>query len=329
MAETDHLSLADLERTGRVWGSGTEKRALCPLCDHPKRDYAHASLALNVETGAWHCHRCGAHGLLEENKTPRDDDPLRSGSRYAKRHRGSRTRKSVPPAPRPPSPVELAEQAEKRATLRRLWSAAVPIDAPAACTGADYLWEARRIPVVVALDARMRFSADWYGRPSLAFPVVNGERRLVAAESRFVDERTPKSMSAGPKSAGVFEAAPGALDAEGVAICEGAITALSLAVCGLPALALCGHAGAPAWFVRRLALHKVFVALDWDEEGAEKAGAVLMRDLAAVGAKPHRLALPAATGDWNDVLVTYGIATMREALGPALGNERTTTGGRR
>ena len=213
--------------------------------------------------------------------------------------------------------------------MRRLWARAVSIDSPGAARGRDYLWDARRIPLVVALEARVRFPADWFGRPAVAFPLQAGDGRLVAAESRFLDQRTPKSMSAGPKSRGVFVASPGALDAEAVVIVEGPITALSLAVCGLPAVALCGHAGAPAWLVRRLALRRVLLALDYDEAGADEVANTLARDLAAVGAKPHRLALPAGAGDWNDVLITYGIAGMREALSAALGDKRTTTGGRR
>lgn len=304
------LSLHDLEAYGRLWGTGSERRALCPFCgDDHRRDQAHASLAVNVDTGAWTCHRCNRSGLLEEHKTPRDDDPLRSGSRRRWRAR------PTPPADEP-SPAELADQAEKRATLKRLWATTVSIDTAAAAAGADYLWS-REIPLVYTVAARVRFGGDWYGRSAVVFPMQDAAGHLVAAEGRYIDAGAPKSRSAGRKTAGVFVASPGALEADGVIIVEGPITALSIAACGLPAIALCGHV-LREWLARCLAGRTVFVALDWDEQDAERHGVAAFRALHAAGARTYRLALPAGAGDWNDVLVTYGIAAMRDALGAAL-----------
>jgi phage/plasmid primase-like uncharacterized protein len=317
MAETRALSLTDLDRYGRIWGAGRNRQALCPLCgDDHRRDQAHASLSFDSETGAWHCFRCKASGKLDEFKDHHEHDVDEQAR--TKRRRGSRARKTAPPPPRPPSPAELAEQAAKRDTLRRLWSASVPIDKPAARAGADYLWEVRRIPLVMARDARVRFARDWYGRPAVVFPVQDSAGRLVAAEARYIDKGTPKSRSAGRKAAGVFVASLRALDGEGVAICEGPITALSLATCGLPAIALCGHSGAPAWLARRLALRRVHLALDWDEDGADKAGTAIAAELATLGAKPHRLRPRDFEGDWNDYLVRYGREALRDAMGAAL-----------
>jgi hypothetical protein len=315
MSETDPLSLADLERSGRVWGTGRERRALCPFCgDEHGRDHAHACLAVNVDTGAWTCHRCERRGLLAEHRTPRvDDDPLRPKGRP--RRRPAR-RSATPPVPREPTPAELADAAGKRATLRRLWAAALAIDAPAGAPGAAYL-ASRAIPLDVAAAARVRYAADWYGRPSVVFPLQDG-RRLVAAEGRYTDGGTdPKGRSAGPKSSGVFAAAPGALAADGVTLCEGPITALAVAACGFPAVALCGHVVRP-WLTRRLAMRAVFVSLDWYEEGAEEAAATACRALAALGARPYRLAPPAGAGDWADYLQAVGVAAMRAALDAAL-----------
>lgn len=312
MADDDALSLDELERYGRVWGTGRERRALCPYCDHPKRDAAHASLAVNCDTGAWHCHRCGRSGLLAEHWTKREEsDPLRP-------RRRRRPPRPAPPAPREPSPAELAEEAAKRETLRRLWAPAVPIDAPEAAAGARYL-EGRGIPRDVAAAARVRFARDWYGRPAVLFPVQDEGGRLVAAEGRYTDGGTsPKSRSAGPKSRGVFCATPGAAAAEGVTLCEGPITALSVAACGFPALALCGHSGAPSWLVRRLALRAVVLAFDYDETGADALTAKLAAELAALGAKPYRLAPPAAAGDWNDRLRAVGREQLRAELDTAI-----------
>jgi phage/plasmid primase-like uncharacterized protein len=302
------LSLHDLEAYGRVWGTGRERRALCPFCgDEHRRDQEHASLAVNVETGVWTCHRCNRSGLLDEFKTPRDDDPLRSGRRC---------RSPRPTPPREPSPAELAEQAEKRTTLKRLWASTVPIVSPAAAAGADYLWS-RGIPLPFALEARVRFGCDWYGRAAVVFPMQDAAGHLVAAESRYVDAGAPKSRSAGRKAAGVFVASPGALEADRVIVVEGPITALSIAACGLPAIALCGHV-LHERLARCLAGRTVFVALDWDEDGAERQGDAAFRALAGVGARPYRLALPAGAGDFNDYLRAVGLTTMRSQLDEAL-----------
>ena len=50
---------------------GRERRFCCPLCGTGKRiDAAHRSLSLNTDTGAWHCHRCQAGGVLREKWQP-------------------------------------------------------------------------------------------------------------------------------------------------------------------------------------------------------------------------------------------------------------------
>lgn len=313
MSESDCLSLAELERYDpQPLARGDSRHYLCPFCHDERpgrpRDNAHRKLRVWPH-GAWYCVRCERRGLLNERKTPRDAaDPLRP-----------RRRRAAPrsaPQSREPSAAELDEDARKRARLRRLWKDTLPLDAPEAAQGAAYL-AGRGIPLPVAQAARVRFSADWYGRPSVVFPVQDGAGRLVAAEGRYTDGRAdPKGRSAGPKSRGVFEAMPGALAADGVTLCEGPITALSVAACGFPALALCGHVVRP-WLVRRLALRDVFVSLDWYEDQAEANGAEACRALAALGARAFRLAPPAGN-DWNDYLQQVGLAAMRAALDAAI-----------
>ena len=329
MSEADPLSLAELEAYGRVWGEGRERRALCPFCDHPKRDREHATLAFNADTGAWTCHRCNRSGLLEEHKTPRVNNvsaPYKEG-RDGRRRRDvnprKRARERTPPAPADPAPMEDAEDARKRARLRRLWTGALPLTDPLAVGGCVYL-QRRGIPADVAIAARVRFAHEWgsantFVGPAVAFPLQDAAGRLVAAEGRFV---TPpagvaKSHSAGAKSRGVFEAMPGALEADGVTLCEGPITALAVAACGFPAVALCGHVVRP-WIVRRLALRTVFLSLDWYETGAEESAAAATLALAGVGAKVYRLAPPDGAGDWNDYLQAVGLEAMRRELDTAI-----------
>lgn len=320
MSEADRLSLADLEMYGHVWGTGRERRALCPFCgDEHGRDRGHACLAVNVDTGAWTCHRCGRSGLLDEHKTKREDaaDPLRPKRR--------RARRSAPVAPPAPSPAVLAEDAAKRARLRRLWPPCVPVDAPEAEPGAAYLLS-RGIPLDVAAAGRVRYRETWpdwaegtnYPHAAVVFPVQDAAGRLVGAVARYLVKRTDsdKVNSAGHPSRGVFVATPGALDVAGLTICEGAITALSMAACGFPAVALGGQ-NAPPWLARRLALRDVVIALDEGEQKTEAAAAALVRALAAYGARPYRLRLPAGV-DVNDRLRAVGLPALRAELSAAI-----------
>jgi hypothetical protein len=142
---------------------------------------------------------------------------------------------------------------------------------------------------------------------------------VVAVDARYLEPRpdSSKTKTRGLKRAGVFVATPGALDKDGVCICEGPITALSLAVVHKPAVALAGHHDAPVWLVRRLALCNVFLAFDWYEPGRDADGAKLAARLVVAGAKPWRLRSPGA-GDWNDELVKRGPDELRKQLDNAL-----------
>jgi hypothetical protein len=102
-----------------------------------------------------------------------------------------------------------------------------------------------------------------------------------------------------------------------VTLCEGPITALAVAACGFPAVALCGHVVRP-WIVRRLALRTVFLSLDWYETGAEESAAAATLALAGVGAKVYRLAPPGDAGDWADYLAAVGLDVMRRELDAAI-----------
>jgi phage/plasmid primase-like uncharacterized protein len=297
------LGSADLERFDpQPLLRGDHADYLCPFChdERPgrRRDNLHRKLRV-WSTGGWNCVRCGRHGFLEDRKHGRDEDPPRP-----------RHRRATPP--REPSAAEIAESAAKRETLKRLWAATVAIGAPAGAAGADYLWS-RGIVLLTAVEARVRFAADWYGRPAVVFPVQDAAGRLVAAEGRYIDAGAPKSRSAGRKSAGVFAAPACAIGADVLVVVEGPITALSIAACGLPTIALCGHA-LRTWLAAHLAGRVVFVALDWYEPDAERHGRSAFAALHAVGARPYRLTLPVGAGDWNDHLRSVGLPAMRAEL---------------
>lgn len=63
------LSLAELQAYDRgTVSNGGESRFCCPLpaCSDKPIDASHRSITVNVESGAWICFRCDAHGLLRE-----------------------------------------------------------------------------------------------------------------------------------------------------------------------------------------------------------------------------------------------------------------------
>jgi hypothetical protein len=64
------MFLADIEAFDsepRV--SGVYMKFLCnqPACAGKPQDALHKSLSVNAETGVWHCFRCSAHGVLEDD----------------------------------------------------------------------------------------------------------------------------------------------------------------------------------------------------------------------------------------------------------------------
>ena len=49
--------------------SGVYMKFLCnqPACAGKPQDALHKSLSVNAESGVWHCFRCSAHGVLEDD----------------------------------------------------------------------------------------------------------------------------------------------------------------------------------------------------------------------------------------------------------------------
>jgi hypothetical protein len=212
----------------------------------------------------------------------------------------------------------MDEKATERAHLRRLWAGTMPLAAPLAVGGCTYL-QGLGIPAETASAVRVRISYLWgdeddYQGAALVFPLQDGAGKLVAAEGRFL---TPPggvapSYRVGARADGVFEALPGALDAELVVLMEASLEALAVAACGYPALALCGSPP-QEWLAERLAGRDVLVGMDWHELSAENRAALVFRKLAAAGAKPRRLVVAAGRG-WTERLRAVGLERMRAEL---------------
>lgn len=168
--------------------------------------------------------------------------------------------------------------------------------------------------------ARVRFAPDfgrriateekgaYQGAPALVFPISDDAGQLVAFQGR---KTTPgeglKVLTFGPKTRGLFWA-PGSREAfqkgEGLAICEAPLDALTLSVCEVPAVALCGSSHLPEFLTRGAFGRRYWLAFDADEAGDQAAHSI-GAELRGRGAIVTRLR-PAYAKDWNEALQTQG-----------------------
>jgi DNA primase len=311
------FSLSDLQafdpqsstRSGA--NSGREHRFLCPLCgDGKPKDSAHRSLCANLQSGAWNCKRCKATGKLSDfwQERPQYDSREIARRRVAQAFALSESR--VDEAK--PRTTETANN--WRQQLRGL----CPLNGT---SGAKYV-QRRGVALEVAHVAGARFSANFYGRAAVVFPIRDRSAALVAASGRYIDGRdNPKTRIAGAKRDGVFCAPvqlpsgrtlqPFDKDAPAIILTEAPIDALSIATAGFPAIALCGTSGA-AWLHHACGLKRVFLAFDADDAG-DNAAVALTRELTTYGASCERLR-PDNAKDWNETLCTSGAVELTELL---------------
>jgi hypothetical protein len=205
--------------------------------------------------------------------------------------------------PAPPAPADPAHEHRWRAEAKR--------SRPIAGTPGERYLAGRGIPIDLARAAHVRFTASWYGRPSVLFPIYAPGCRLVACQGRYIDGRdSPKTRTGGRVSQGVF-ATPGAWEAPQVVISEAPIDALSLAAAGRPAIALCGK-DLRASIVDACALRRARVALDADPAG-EQAAALWVAELSRFGADA-RVWRPEGGKDWNEFLLRDGAAALAQFI---------------
>lgn len=301
------LTLSELESfDSHASRRGNERRFLCPLCGAEKpRDASHRSLAVNSSTGEWKCHRCDSSGKLKEFWEDGEDFT-------SKRHRqqASLERKfSARPQPQKDKDEIPDWIPEIYAKMRTAFGDGMN---PAAA----YL-HGRGIPYHIARKAGCGFAKEWKAGGGAArrvvFPVWDGGR-LVAIQGRLIDEDEKggiKAITRGPKSQGLFLSQPDALALPLVVVCEGPIDALSLAACGVPAVATCGKSW-PSGLPKALAFRRVGIGYDSDGPG-EEAAAKLTTALESFGAFVVRVCPPSGK-DWNEYLCAVGSEMMRQAL---------------
>jgi hypothetical protein len=272
------------------------------MCGADKpRDAAHRSLAVNTASGAWTCHRCHERGLLKDKWTDRVPQP-----------RQARTRAAVARAFALPQPAPKKADDAAEGKWRVWWNNSSPLINSGKTGFLTYI-EGRGIPAELADAAGVRASHDFYGQAAVLFPVTNQTGALVAVSSRYITaDANLKTQTAGRKSDGVF-ATPGALESAIVAVCEAPIDALSLWLCGIPAIALIG-CSAPAWLPTSLAWRDVLLATDADK-GGDGAAARLTAEIEARGGRTFRLRARGAK-DWNEALQQRGQDALRASLAP-------------
>jgi hypothetical protein len=304
------LTLADLELNDPRSPNGRkQRRFLCPLCGGDKpRDSRRRSLCSNTETGAWICHRCGERGLLGEywnyNSSILNLRPPWIGKGVFR-----------PPAPKIGAVIPGCEF-----DWRRVWRNSNRLRG----TPGGIFLERRGILNRFAEISGARFSAAWYGRPAVLFPVNDYGGNLVAVSGRFVDGRRHlKTRAAGRTSLGVFST-PNALKSAVIAVVEGPIDALSLALCGLPAVAMLGTRW-PEWLPEAVASKSVLVATDADGAGDEAAER-LTRELASFDCRLLRLR-PHLGKDWNDALVRQGRSASQKLFSEILSHQNKNVSG--
>lgn len=205
-----------------------------------------------------------------------------------------------------------------------IWQSVYSRSRPITGTPASrYLLDQRGLSKAISEVAGVRavslWSHDWGRvRDCALFPFGDSEGTLVAFQARAIDAAPDGHRAYGLKNAGVFLASSQALKSETVILCEAPIDALSVAACGITAVAL-GGVVSPQWLPRVLAFKRVLLAFDNDANGAgDKAALELAPDLHSLGAKVARLSPPREEGqsksDWNAMLLQHGTAVMRSWL---------------
>lgn len=295
---------------------GNETRFLCPFptCAGHQNPRTHRTLCYNEQTGFWHCHRCDARG-----QDPAKWKPQAASSGFVSHRERDRQKMrrffAVPDAIVAPPPSEATPLPED-------WRTCLGTLGPLAHTpGAAYL-EGRGLPADFCARAGVKFAPDYYadkatgkpGRAAVVFPLRGENGRSVAAQGRHLaPDVKPKALTTrGGTNGGLF-VTPGALDAPVLVIVEAPIDALTLAFCGLPAVATCGASNFPDR-LKHHALGRVVVLAHDSDPAGDKATATITARLALAAPRLVVRLRPDRAKDWNDVLMRDG----REALAASL-----------
>lgn len=317
MSSRPVLSLADIDAFDP---QGPASRKWCPLCGDAKpKDAAHRCLSVERSSGLWKCFRCGESGQASEFWKQKPASPSRQTQRDALRAAFGVSNSALKPITAPQRAVSPSGDHLPPIEWERRWNSAQSLQNT---LGAAYL--ARRgIDSLSCELAEVRWSPNWSGHPAVVFPIRARGGETVAAQARAVSGDA--KLTAGPKKQGAFFASVqmgsgricGPLDeaVPAVILVEAPIDALSLAVCGFPALALCGTSG-PDWLRLACGLRRVALGFDADDAG-DKAAQEMEQLLRPFGARCERLR-PPNSKDWNEELLQSETENLKDWLAVAL-----------
>jgi len=317
-----------LTRKGRTWWG------CCPF--HAENT---PSFQVDPDKGLWHCFGCDKGGdviafIMQAKQVPFAGALAYLGEKYGVRQRDTapaasspRRRSARPSFDGPPASTSGAKvgqivharvtepDPDQLAKMERAYRWYNEGAVPLVETPAETYLRRRGIPPMFPTLCGVKYAAAWYGKgDAVLFPILapvsetGDEARLVAVQGRFLDQTIdPQKQTAGPSSLGAF-LTPEALHQPYAVICEAPIDALSLAICGVPALAVIGT-NCPAWLPGRLQGKQVYAAFDRDRAGEGGARKLC----AAMGTAIYRLR-PDGVKDWNDLLLHLGMEGLTRKL---------------
>lgn len=255
------LTEGELDQAIRAEG-GKALRAKCPFhgSDHQR------SLRVNLETGNFKCHACGAWGYLDSHRKGGrpDDRPRIARASLQQTLQRAPTPTTPPPQPRP-------ELAEKLAEYQR----ALP------GSPAEAYLRKRAIPLELAQRLGAGYAARglWLGRDwrqgRIVFPHTTPEGRIVNLYGRALGDVPEQYKSLKhdhlPGAKGYVNAQALLHDEGPLAICEGVFDLLAIMAAGQErALAIFGLDGWRWEWAKDAG--ELILALDNDGPGREKAG---------------------------------------------------------
>jgi hypothetical protein len=180
--------------------------------------------------------------------------------------------------------------------------------------------ERRRIPLAVAEAAGLRFTPSFNGRPAVlaAMRHHDGELRAVTARYLVTARDEWKILTVG-HAGGVFAVLDG-LRSDPLLLVEGVFDALTVALCGRPAVATIGRY--VEWMPGFAAGRTVLLAFDGNKVGDHAARYYQDR---MPDSTCRRLRPPPQCKDWSSALAKRGLATVTQWLARTAGEGACTS----
>jgi hypothetical protein len=221
---------------------------------------------------------------------------------------------SITAAAPAPKPAQAPEDIEKKTEQ---YKAIIASCTDIQGTPAETYLAGRGIVLDPGAGYDVGYSPNCYGSEAIIFYLLGLNGQMVGMQSRGIQSKTFRiTKDPAADQTGQIFATPGAMGAlSWVVIVEAPIDALSLAVCGVSAIATIGT-NFPDWLAREMIFCPVFLGHDNDQAGDDGARAAA-GSLQRFGATPYRLRPPEGCKDWNEALQDLGREKLRHYLSEA------------